>query len=517
MDGTVHTGRYRHPVPHDLIEKIMAEKALRGNDFPKFGVFIIAYRDATTIEATLDRIPEGLLPAIAGIYIIDDFSDDETYEISKRLVQGKWRGKLEVFRNPRNYGYGGNQKIGYKYAIERNFDYVVMLHGDGEYAPEYLPVLMAPVLFEGKEVVLGSRMLDKAKALREGMPIHKFVGNVLLSALANVVLNLGLSEYYSGYRLYSCKVLKRIPFAENSDDFHFDMQLIVQCSLLGLEFHEVPIPTYHGQEFTSINGLKYAFHVCTETLGFRLHQLHLMRLNHYLVDTAYTYRLKKDRYSSHQQIARIPKPGAKVLDLGSSWGLVARLLAEKDIEVTGVDLLPPEEVGDRFHRYHQCDLNHLHELPLRREFDYIIISDVVEHLVNGKVLLESVAKYLRPDGRIIVSTGNVAIWFYRLSLLLGRFQYGPRGILDETHVKLYTIPTFQDLIRSCGYKILKKRYTPIPFELVFSSRGKSRLIRSITVLYYWCACVWPRMFAYQVIIEAELTALEFARGEGKIA
>lgn len=499
-----------------LIRQILAEQSARGADFPRFAIFVIAYKAARILEATLKRIPEDLLPAIEEIFVIDDFSDDETYEIAQRLIQGEWKDKLKAFRNPRNYGYGGTQKVGFKYAIERGFDYVILLHADGQYAPEYLPNLMAPVLFERKQVVFGSRMIKKRDALASGMPLYRFLGNVILTAVQNNILNSEMSEYHCGYRLYSCAVLKRIPFEENTDAFHFDTQVIIQCMILEADIHEVPVPTYYGEEISHVNGLKYAFHVCKEAIGFRLHQLHIVRSNTYLARGPYDYQLKRNKFSSHKQIARLVQPGSRVLDLGCSQGFMAMLLRDNNVHITGIDLVPPQDITGRLDRYYQWDINNLETLQLEREFDYIILADVVEHLVNGKEVLMRVRRYLRPDGRLIVSTGNVAVWFYRLSLFLGRFQYGPRGILDETHVKLYTVHTFRHLVTNCGYKIVKEGFTPIPFELVFSSRGRSRLLEVFTGLYHSCTCFWPNLFAYQCIFEAEVSSLDFSSGESQI-
>jgi hypothetical protein len=132
------------------------------------------------------------------------------------------------------------------------------------------------------------------------------------------------------------------------------------------------------------------------------------------------------------------------------------------------------------------------------------------------VLLSNIKKFLKTEGRLIISTGNIAIWFYRASLLLGRFKYASRGILDDTHVKLYTLDTFKDLVISSGFKILNVKCTPIPFELVFFSRGKSRLIGYFEYIYYRFVKWWPKMFSYQFIIEAEVSSLDFGRQEGEI-
>ena len=112
------------------------------------------------------------------------------------------------------------------------------------------------------------------------------------------------------------------------------------------------------------------------------------------------------------------------------------------------------------------------------------------------------------EGRLIISTGNVALWFYRLSLLAGRFEYGARGVLDETHVHLFTRATFRREVEKAGFHVLRERVTALPFEVVFESTGRSRLVRSIAAIYHTLARLWPTMFAYQMILEAEITTLD---------
>ena len=156
------------------------------------------------------------------------------------------------------------------------------------------------------------------------------------------------------------------------------------------------------------------------------------------------------------------------------------------------------------------------ELPEGRVFDYVVVADVIEHLRNRAQLLRSARRYLKPEGRLIISTPNIALWFYRLSLLAGRFEYGPRGVLDRTHVHLYTRDSFRREVQGAGFHILRERVTALPFEVVFESTGRSRLMRSAARAYHGLARLWPEMFAYQHILEAEIRILdEEAAAPGK--
>jgi SAM-dependent methyltransferase len=197
-----------------------------------------------------------------------------------------------------------------------------------------------------------------------------------------------------------------------------------------------------------------------------------------------------------------------VLDLGCSQGLLARPLREKGVRLIGVDSGPEDRVASELDAYYRRDLEEPLELPTGRVFDYVVSSDVIEHLRQRGELLRSVRRYLKPDGRLLISTGNVALWFYRLSLLIGRFEYGPRGILDETHVHLYTRATFRREVEKAGFRVVEERVTSLPFEVVFESTGRSRAVRALARLYHLLARMRPEFFAYQFLLEAEITTLD---------
>jgi SAM-dependent methyltransferase len=169
--------------------------------------------------------------------------------------------------------------------------------------------------------------------------------------------------------------------------------------------------------------------------------------------------------------------------------------------------MPPDAVSDGLEAYGQHDLESPLQLPEEWTFDYVLLADVLEHLHHRTQLLRGVRRHLRPGGRLLVSAPNIAIWFYRLSLLVGRFEYGPRGILDETHVHLFTRATLGRQIEQAGFRICSERVTSLPFEVVFESTGRSRLLAFVDRCYHLLARLWPEMFAYQIIVEAEVAGM----------
>ena len=248
---------------------------------PRLLVFIVAYQAETTIEAVLRRIPAAL-EALAEVEILvsDDASTDRTVALAEAMRRpGALPFPLRVQANPRNLGYGGNQKVGFRFAIDHGFDVVALIHGDGQYAPELLPTLLQPLLAGDADAVLGSRIMTRGGARRGGMPLYKLVGNRILTTLQNFLLRTRLSEFHSGYRLYGTAALRRIPFALAADGFHFDTEIIIQLLIAGQRLRELPIPTFYGDEISRVDGVSYAWHVVRSSLLARAqaHGLHYDR------------------------------------------------------------------------------------------------------------------------------------------------------------------------------------------------------------------------------------------------
>ena len=235
---------------------------------PRVLVFIVAYNAEKTIAKVVARIPESLLATYeVDVLIIDDSSRDRTFATSHHVSRNESLPfHLTVLFNPVNQGYGGNQKIGYRYAIEHGYDFVALVHGDGQYAPECLPELLEPLRAGRASAVFGSRMLTPTGALKGGMPLYKFAGNKVLTWIENRLLKSNLSEFHSGYRLYATRALAAIPLDRNANDFHFDTEIIIQFFVARLKIEELPIPTYYGDEICHVNGMKYALNVVIAAL-----------------------------------------------------------------------------------------------------------------------------------------------------------------------------------------------------------------------------------------------------------
>jgi glycosyltransferase involved in cell wall biosynthesis len=235
----------------------------------KIGVLIVAYNAQDTLEKVLDRIPSDFIKQIEAILVCDDASTDDTHKVGLSY-QSKSQLPLTIVRHEINLGYGGNQKTGYQWALEKNLDLVVLLHGDGQYAPEYLPQMVEPIVSGRADVVFGSRMITQGGARQGGMPLYKFVGNKILTTLQNRLAKVSLTEWHSGYRAYSVAALRKVNFLKNSDYFDFDSQIILQMIGARQRIVEIEIPTFYGDEISRVNGIKYGIKILIHTLKFRL-------------------------------------------------------------------------------------------------------------------------------------------------------------------------------------------------------------------------------------------------------
>ncbi|PCI40755.1 MAG: glycosyl transferase [Elusimicrobia bacterium] len=234
----------------------------------KIAIFIPAFNAASTLPKVLDRIPPEIKEKVKQIFIIDNASADNSYLIGVGYREKHGLDKLEVFRNETNRGYGGSQKRAYQYCIDQGFDIVVMLHGDAQYAPEKIPSLLEPLENNEADMVFGSRIAGLP--LKGGMPIYKFLGNKFLTGIENFVLGTNYSEFHSGYRVFRCDALAKIPFDLCADDYHFDTDIMIQFHIKKLRIAEMPIPTYYGDEPNFVNVFDYGFKVLQSTFEYWL-------------------------------------------------------------------------------------------------------------------------------------------------------------------------------------------------------------------------------------------------------
>jgi glycosyltransferase involved in cell wall biosynthesis len=227
----------------------------------KIAVVLPAYNAEKTLRATVAEPPDSVDFRI----LVDDCSSDQTAKLGRELG-------LDVHVHDRNYGYGRNQQTCYREALACGADIVIMVHPDYQYTPLLVTAMASMIAYGVYDVVLGSRIIGGG-SLRGGMPLYKYISNRFLTAFENLMLGAKLSEYHTGYRAFSRDVLDKLPLLENSDDFVFDNQMLVQCVYFGFRIGEVSCPTNYFEEASSISfrrSVKYGFGVLATSLQFAL-------------------------------------------------------------------------------------------------------------------------------------------------------------------------------------------------------------------------------------------------------
>ena len=487
---------------------LLNEAARADNHGKRIAILIVAYNAVTTLTNVLKRISPEVRDNVEEITIFDDASEDSTFELAVGLKALGRIPKLEILKHRENLGYGGNQKAGYRYFIDKGFDIVVLLHGDGQYAPENLSHMYAPIVRREADAIFGSRMMKAyGGPLKGGMPLYKYVGNRILSTFENRALDMNLTEFHSGYRAYNLHALGKIDFSWMTNDFHFDTEIIIKLHHQGSIIREVPIPTYYGDEICRVNGMKYARDVYRAVRRYRkviAGARSFPEFQEYFVH----YPIKQSRYSSHYYARQMVGNQKEVLDVGCGEGFFAAELVKNSNRVTGVDSLPPSRAGSALAQYYSANLDHGLEDVIKavhgKRFERILLLDVLEHLQNPARILADCQRLLFSDGQIIVSVPNIANFSVRLLLLAGRFDYTDRGILDRTHLRFFTRKTARALLQDAGYRIVEEKLTVVPIELVLGLTPDAWLCRVLNRCLYVVTRLLPGLFGYQIMMRAML-------------
>jgi 2-polyprenyl-3-methyl-5-hydroxy-6-metoxy-1,4-benzoquinol methylase len=473
----------------------------------KVGVLVVAYNAESTLVDVLDRIPPAASLQLAEVLVRDDHSTDATHAVASEYLQRESHLNLTVVRHEQNLGYGGNQKAGYLYALDHGWDVVVLLHGDGQYAPESMGDIIEPIVHGDADAVFGSRMMQRGRAREGGMPLYKYVGNRILSTTQNALTGLTLSEWHSGYRAYRVSALADLPFIANSDGFDFDTEIILQLAAAKKKIVEVPIPTYYGDEICRVNGMRYAADVIVDTVRYRLGRSGFGAGQ--LGSVTEPYAFKPSPHSSHGRILQMleHRDPQRILDVGCGPGWLANALTAAGHEVTGVDVAEASGVQDRMERFLRADLSSGLPDELDGDYDVVVAADVIEHLADPSKLLYDMADRVRPGGSVIASVPNIGHWYPRARVAAGRFDYDQRGILDSTHLRFFTRRSFLRLADEAGLRPTSASHTGLPLDALGLSDTQP-IARAIGSIDRALVRLWPTLFAYQFVFEFAVSRLE---------
>lgn len=473
----------------------------------KIGVLVLAYNAEDTLRPLLDRIPDSVRDELAEILVLDDHSADHTTRTADQYREDHPELPLTVLRQPRNLGYGGNQKSGYRYAQDHAWDVAVMLHGDGQYAPEALPEMVAPFADESVDAVFGSRMMcsdarsrDRRRALQGGMPMYKYVGNKVLTRLQNRLTGAHLTEWHTGYRAYRISSLTGLGLEANSDAFDFDTEIILQLIAADRRIVEIPIPTFYGDETCHVNGLAYARDILVHTVRFGLGNRGFGRGQLGRVDPEYGYKLSPD--SSHGRVLAMMEglPPVRVLDVGCGPGWLSQELRKRGHHVVGVDLVESPSVRHRTDVFYQADLDDGLPDAVSGPYDVVIAADIIEHVREPELLMRQMVDCLADSGRILTSVPNISHWYSRGRIALGLFNYDQRGILDRTHLRFFTRRSFLQLARRCHLYPVRQSHSGLPFDVLVPVSGGA-ITRPLRGLDQLLVRARPTLFAYQFVFE----------------
>jgi glycosyltransferase involved in cell wall biosynthesis len=228
----------------------------------KLIVIMPAYNAERTLRQTYEELPHEYVDEVI---LVDDASKDETAQAARELG-------IRTIIHLENRGYGGNQKTCYREALRHGADIVVMVHPDYQYSPRLVAAMASMIASGHYDVVLGSRILGGA-ALKGGMPLYKYIANRFLTLVENMALGVKLSEYHTGFRAFTREVLETLPLEENSDDFVFDSEMLVQAVYFGFRVGELSCPTRYFKEASSINfrrSVTYGIGVLASTMKYVL-------------------------------------------------------------------------------------------------------------------------------------------------------------------------------------------------------------------------------------------------------
>lgn len=480
----------------------------------RIGVVVVAYNAASTLASVLDRVPGDFRSRIDGVYIGDNNSEDSTYLVGLGYQQAVGDLPLTVVRHPRNLGYGGNQQAGYRWAIDQGFDIVVLLHADGQYAPEFLPEIVKPLEAGEADAVFGSRMMIPGGARKGGMPLYKVVGNTILTTMQNLVVGEHLSEWHSGYRAYSVPTLAELPFEQLSADYNFDTQIILQLHEARKRIVELPIPTFYGEEISYVNGMKYARQCAVDVARYRAHKIGLgggeMAFSSTLPETG---AVAPDRVQGQILELLRGRRGLRVLDLGCGDGSLAEHLREAGHTVVGVDRLKHDHIGSRADWFVEADLEQDLPAEVGDGYDVVVCADVLGHVRDPESLLRRAAARLRPDGSILVSVPNFGHWYPRARVLAGRFDYDQRGLLDRQHLRFFTPRSALRTFAAAGLEVCRSAAVGLPVQQVVGAGGDGdaavgRATRALRALDRLGVKVRPSLFAYQYVFELRPSGID---------
>ncbi|MBL4702240.1 MAG: glycosyltransferase, partial [Phycisphaeraceae bacterium] len=456
----------------------------------------------------LQNIPSSLISDTSIDFVLLDRSENGiTASQARQWIDTHQYPRWTILHNPTPHGYGGNQKLGFRLALDRQYDFVIHFLADGRYDPADLEHFVANWRDQPVDVLLGDR-LNHDEHFKCEMPAGRRLANRLLAWYQNKMAHANFSDFHCALRGYTTRFLQTVPFEVNTNAMHFDSHLLLQAHCIDASIRQIPVNYQHqlGTPYQAATG--YAWHVFKAATQYRMHQMGMLCSLSYrdLRPTKYQDKTT-DFHSSHQIALQLIKQLAPktVTDIGCGPGFVAKHCEESGICVTGLDMYPPLP----------GNMSHFHKVVLESEelptdpfaSDAVLMLDIIEHLAHPEEFLFDMRNKSQTLGAsqspktLLLSTPNIAFIIPRLNLLFGRFNYAERGILDITHKRLFTRKSLKHCLETCGYRIQKVHPVGLAFEVVFEGWFGKLLAR----MSWLAACILPTVFAAQFLIVCQPT------------
>ncbi len=479
---------YSH-TPPTVAELAAAQEIVKEH---RLTLVITGWSSRELLSSVLQRFPDNLLGNILAIPDKDSLDPGELDCLRDDFPA------LTILSTRFGGGEGRRLKLAMRHAIQSDCEILVTLNAAAGPAPEYLARLLAPMREPDVALVIASRLPDHADTIPNP---HRWNLRAATS-LQNKLLKCSLGDPHSGYRAYRAATLAALPFEFNSDRSVMEAELVIQHLIVQHRIEEVPVPASPGPDDRR-RGLIYALQNLRTVLRALANRLHLVYHPKFDLEEAKpSYSFKSAPGSLHQYIIRRHGHGkGKVADVGAGSAGVSQSLHEAGSSVVAIDHRRPDH--ELPFDYIEADLDQdfgsiIHE-SLEGPADTLLALDVIEHLQRPEHGIAEIHRGLSPGGTLVASTANIAYLPIRLSLALGQFNYGKRGILDVTHCRLFTIRSFCRALESQGFRIDHIRGFGPPIR---DTIGDSFVLRWLDRIAGGLAWIWPSMFSFQFLVEA---------------
>lgn len=484
---------------------LKAAKSVDGKEGKKRILFLVVCKNAeSAITAFLEQMSKDIWTdeLSAELLVLDDHSTDRTFYMAMDFAERHPSRQVTVLSNPVGQDYGGNQKIGFHYAINHGFYAVANMTLGGPDPSVYVRQMLVPFLENRIDAVFVSGRRRFKDIVKSPSQLIGWLGQSLLVPLCNLFLGRRFATIFGGHRIYHTAVLQTINFEHNSDDYDFDSDIIIQLSDTQRIVQEI-VADGSGWQLPVFRELICLLKALRSCISSKIGKLGIYYNPKFDYEPPTNYRYKeKFGYDSSQQFAmdRV-KEGSIVLDIGCGPGFMARRLKEKGAKTISVDLqICPETIENSW----RCVEIDAEKYDFNDDFgkvDYILALDIMEHLRSPERLLQTLRqRFSRDEPEVIITTGNIGFFTLRLGLLFDSFNYGKRGILDMDHTRLFTFTTLTWLLETNGYKVIRKYGIPAPFPLVLRKGRLANVLLLVNrVLIFLC----KSLFSYQIAVIAK--------------